>query len=83
MIKGYRKSTGSSTTTVWAQSMTGEWFTRDRFYCPRYGWKWSSWRLSGEPPMEGKIDLDFGGCSYGSLAVPQDQWPKVRLPKVA
>lgn len=75
-----RESSGSSVRRQWAQSVTGNWFSRSRVRS-RYGWSWTAWTISDPAPPMGPItqeSIDYGTPTYGSTKVGGHD--RVRLP---
>lgn len=76
-----RTSSGSSVERQWAKSESGNWFSRIRRKDLRYGWSWSRWELSSNPPAPGLLTqehLDHGTMPYGSDPRPGHE--RLRLP---
>lgn len=77
-----RVGCGSSVERQWAKSAaSGSWFSRIRRKDPRYGWGWSPWELSGDPPPPGLFTqehADYGTMPYGSHERPGHE--RLRLP---
>jgi hypothetical protein len=65
----FRTGCGSSVERVWAKSASGAWFSRYRRKDPRYGWGWTRWEQSGDPPPPGvstQEHFDYGTMPFGS-----------------
>jgi hypothetical protein len=76
-----RVGCGSSVERQWAKSEHGSWFSRIRRKDPRYGWGWSRWELSSDPPPPGLFTqehADYGTMPYGSHERPGHE--RLRLP---